>query len=110
MTGVIKFAETTHLRLLGTRFLAKTIRGQVEQALQEAESIVLDFEDVTVTQSFIDELLGPLLLKCGEPLLNRLAFGGCSDDVRAVISFVISERLSDFEMRRPPAPNAMASC
>jgi len=93
----IALGDLTGLHLLGTRHSAKVIRRQLVAALELEESVELDFDRVTVTQSFADELLGPLILERGHELLTRMRFKGCSDDVRAVLTFVVGQRLLDYE-------------
>jgi hypothetical protein len=43
----------------------------------------------------MDEFLGVLILRNGPRILERLAFKGCSEDVKAVIRFVVSTRSKD---------------
>jgi uncharacterized protein DUF4325 len=84
--------------ILGTRAEAGDLRPRLESALQETDrQICLDFSGVEVTQSFMDELIGVLMLRYGPSLLDRVAFVGCSDDARAVISFVLEARAADYK-------------
>lgn len=99
MEQTIRLYEESGLNTLGTRFLAKRIRQLVEDATSGLSTCILDFSGVDVTQSFIDELIGPLLLRAGPTILSSLAFRGCSEASQAVIRFVISDRLLDFETR-----------
>ena len=39
---------------------------------------------VFVTQSFVDELFGPMILRIGPAVLQRLAFSGCNDETKAI--------------------------
>jgi hypothetical protein len=83
---------------LGTRSAAKPLRQQVELALQSTQGdICLDFEGITVTQGYMDELLGVLILRYGPSVVERVAFKACSDDVKAVIQFVANTRGRDFK-------------
>ncbi len=102
MTASIAISTFSNLNLLGTRFIAKTIRTSIEDALSHSDHVEVDFSGVEVTQSFIDELLGPLLLRKGPQLLTRLAFRGCSENAQAVIRFVVTERLSEFAKSHSP--------
>ncbi len=87
--------------ILGTRDEAIPLRQQVEQALDRSElAVCVDFCGTTVTQSFIDELIGVLILRRGPPVLQRLGFRQCSEEVRAVIRFVVSSRIRDFDRER----------
>lgn len=96
MTIAVRISSFSNLDLLGTRFIAKKIRGSIEEAISHHDKVEVDFSGVEVTQSFIDELLGPLLLRTGPDLLTRLAFRGCSENAQAVIRFVVFGRLADF--------------
>ena len=85
---------------LGTRGSAIPLRQQVEVALQNTKGdICLDFEGITVTQGYMDELLGVLILRYGPSVLVRVAFKACSEDVKAVIQFVANTRGRDFKQR-----------
>jgi hypothetical protein len=104
MTQVIHISAVSNLNLLGTRFSAKKIRESIDAALLSSENVEVDFTGVEVTQSFVDELLGPLILQAGAGLLDRLAFRGCSQNVQAVIRFVVSSRILDFANLQPTPP------
>jgi hypothetical protein len=95
MSNVVQLSTITNLTLLGTRFLARKLRASIEHALAESGDVVIDFTGIEVTQSFVDELVGPLLLKDGPSILSKMAFRGCSENAQAVIGFVVSERLAD---------------
>lgn len=83
---------------LGTRSAAVPLRQQVESALRNTGGdICLDFDGVTVTQGYMDELLGVLILRYGPSLLERIAFKACSADVQAVIQFVANTRGRDYK-------------
>lgn len=76
---------------------AVPVREELEIALAQAGAeVVLDFSDVSATQSFIDELVGALVLRSGPDVLSRIVFKGCSDDVRAIIEFVVSDRCDQY--------------
>lgn len=51
---------------------------------------------LTATQSFIDELVGVLILRHGPDILLRMVFKGCSDEVRAMVEFVASDRCDQY--------------
>jgi len=85
---------------MGTRTAAAPLRQQVEMALQNTKGdICLDFEGITMTQGYMDELLGVLILRYGPSVLERVAFKSCSEDVKAVIQFVANTRGRDFKQR-----------
>ncbi len=91
--------------ILGTREEARPVRQQVERALdQSALTVCVDFSGITVTQSFIDEFVGVLILRRGPSVLERLAFRQCSEEVQAIIRFVAASRIQDFnEQKTTPA-------
>jgi len=73
------------------------LRQQVERALDQSElTVCIDFGGVTVTQAFTDEFIGVLILRRGPSILERLAFKQCSEDVQAIIRFVVSSRIRDY--------------
>ena len=83
--------------VLGSRAAAVPLRQQVERALDQSSfTVCVDFGGVEVTQGFIDKLIGALILRRGPPVLDQLAFGRCSENVRAVIQLVASCRVQDF--------------
>lgn len=82
--------------LVGARATATPLREQVEEALAQGAEIVFDFSAVQATQSFIDELIGVLILRHGPDILSRLIFKSCSSDVRAVIEFVAADRCDQY--------------
>jgi hypothetical protein len=82
----------------GTRERAFEFRDQIELQLDaEVPRVVIEFDGITATQSFIDELLGILVVERGAAVANRLVFRGCSDDLKAIISFVLSDRIEQVE-------------
>lgn len=102
MNGPISLIELTGLPVLGTRHSAKKFRTLVSETLDRDGAAVVDFSSVTLTQSFADELLGPLLLAHGPALLKKLSFKSCSEDARAVITFVVGQRLREFQEHNHP--------
>lgn len=84
-------------RLLGPRLAAAPIRKKIEIALAIGNDIVLDFSNIEATQSFIDELVGFLILQRGPDVLGRIIFKSCSDDVKAILQFVAADRCDQFK-------------
>ncbi len=83
-------------RLVGARATAAPLRELLEGALLRGEECILDFSGVQATQSFVDELVGALILRHGPDILASLIFRSCSDDVRAIIEFVAADRCDQF--------------
>jgi hypothetical protein len=92
-------AEDESVDVLGTRYSAIKFRERVSQQLETCQTVQVDFSEVFVTQSFVDELFGPLILRMGPALLDRLVFSGCNDDTRAILNLVFASRLLDFSTR-----------
>lgn len=98
MKATLHISQQSSSEFLGTRFVAKPLREQLENLLAKVDEVNLDFSGLQVTQSFIDEMLGVLVLKHGPVLVKHLVFTHCSDDVKAIINFVINSRLKDYKI------------
>jgi len=96
MRSHIALTQYAHGLLVGARSTAMPLREQVEEILTQGAEVVFDFTSVGVTQSFIDELVGVLILRHGPDVLGRLTFKSCSDDVRAIIEFVAVDRCDQY--------------
>lgn len=83
-------------RMIGLRARAVPVRKQLEAAIDDGFDVVLNFQGIEVTQSFIDELVGLLILRTGPEVLDRLIFQNCSDSVQAIVKFVASDRADQF--------------
>lgn len=92
----ISLKEYAHGRLVGPRIAAAPILQQAELSLNHGQEVILNFAGVEATQSFIDGLVGVLILKRGPDVLKRLIFRSCSDDVRAILQFVAADRCDQF--------------
>ena len=101
MTCTLAIASATGpVNVLGTRYSAIEIRESIEERLESCQTVQVDFSGVFVTQSFIDELFGPMILRMGPAVLQRLAFAGCGDEAKAILSLVFAGRLQDFASRQ----------
>jgi hypothetical protein len=89
------------LKVLGTRFSAAQLRERVEEHLASCDSVNVDFGGIFVTQSFVDELFGPLILRMGPAVLQRLVFSGCGEDTQAILKLVFASRIRDFSSQGP---------
>jgi hypothetical protein len=73
---------------------AKIRRNDIEPCVQRKETIILDFDDVSlVTQSFIHALISNILRVHGEGSLDYLDFKNCSEVVQGIISTVVQYSL-----------------
>ncbi|MFV2057015.1 MAG: STAS-like domain-containing protein [Thiohalomonadales bacterium] len=99
MGQVIPLSNRSESHFLGTRFSACDLRQELEDALIEHEQVTLDFDSTFVTQSFIDELLGVLILKHSPEFLNKIVFKNCSPDAKAILQLVVSTRSNDYRKK-----------
>lgn len=83
----------------GTRYLGRGLREKLQGLLSDEEvtEIRIDFANHGVTQSFLDEFLGVLVVSSGETLVSRLIFANCTHQTRALLNLVIGSRLNDHE-------------
>lgn len=79
---------------LSRRERAAQIREKIDEYLSNGQTVELDFRGVEATQSFMDELVGMLVLERGPDVLKLLRFRRCSADMKAIINFVVSDRAS----------------
>lgn len=97
MNRQIYLNQHAHGYMVGSRMAAAPVREDLEIALAQAGAeVVLDFSGISATQSFVDELVGVLVLRHGPDILSRIVFKGCSDDVRAIIEFVVADRCDQY--------------
>ncbi|MED5387436.1 MAG: STAS-like domain-containing protein [Pseudomonadota bacterium] len=82
-------------QFLSSREKARVIRLEVDSVFDLGESVVFDFEGVSATQSFLDELIGVLVLKRGADLLKSTEFAHCSNDSKLILKYVVKSRLKD---------------
>jgi hypothetical protein len=85
-------------RFFGMRHAAVPARASIAGFLAQGFDVVVDFGGASVTQSFVDELVGRLLLEQGPDVLQRIIFKNCSDDTRAVIRFVTADRADQYRL------------
>jgi hypothetical protein len=96
MTTQIALQQHAIGRMFGMRSSAVPIRKTIEHALSEGEEVVVNFTGVEVTQSFVDELLGALILRDGPEVMQRLVLKGCSEQTRGIVKFVAADRAEQF--------------
>lgn len=96
MTTQIALQQHAIGRMFGMRSSAVPLRKTIERALNEGEKVVVNFTGVEVTQSFVDELLGALILRDGPDVMRRLILKGCSEQTRGIVTFVAADRAQQF--------------
>lgn len=83
-------------RMMGMRSSAAPLRKTIEHALDKGQEVIVNFTGVEVTQSFVDELLGALILRDGPEVMQRLILRGCSEQTRGIVRFVAADRTQQF--------------
>jgi len=96
MTTQIALQKHAIGRLMGMRSSAAPLRRTIELALEKEREVVVNFTGVEVTQSFVDELLGALILREGPEIMQRLILKGCSEQTRGIVKFVAADRAKQF--------------
>ena len=63
---------------------------EIIPALENNESVVIDFDKVTAaTQSFIHALVSDILRKYGSDVLDKISFKSCSENIKKIINIVV---------------------
>lgn len=93
MDTAIVLTAPAGVRTLGMRASAIPFREEAERLLKADQPVALDFAGIDATQGFVDELVGHLVIAYGRQVLSKLSFRNCSDEIKAVIRFVVSDRL-----------------
>lgn len=94
MNACVRLSRNDGVRTFGIRATAEPYRKQVEEALRNIEPVTIDFGGYEATQSFVDELIGSLMLRHGRGVVSKLVFENCSSDVKGIIRFVVRDRAS----------------
>jgi len=70
--------------------------GQMIGARESAIPLRTQLDDAIVSGA---ELIGSLILRFGPNILDKLVFKSCSDNVRAIIEFVVADRVDQYLKR-----------
>ena len=97
--NTLVLSKTFPFATQGSRERALKIRDDLKAMIEEAGSATVDFANVHPTQSFVDELIGVLILEHGPEILDKLRFANCSRDVQAILHFVANDRIQDHQRR-----------
>lgn len=84
-------------RHYGRRARATQWRLELVEQLKDGTILDIDFEGIDATQSFMDELIGVIVLERGPGVLKQLRFRHCSADLKAIIQFVVADRAAQFQ-------------
>jgi hypothetical protein len=96
MTTQIALHQYAIGRMLCMRCSAVPIRKTIELAFENEREVIVNFTGVEVMQSFVDELLGALILREGPEIMQRLILKGCSEQTRGIVKFVAADRAEQF--------------
>jgi len=96
MRNQIPLKSSVEGHMASTRVSALPLRQAARELLSKGSEVILDFNGIQATQSFIDELIGALILEDGPQVLENIVFKGCSEDVEAMIRFVAADRCDQF--------------
>lgn len=97
MVTLISICNDGVIGTMGMRATAIPYRQNIESALEAGEQVTVDFSFLQVTQSFIDELLGNIILRKGMDVLKKLDFKNCNKDVQSIIRFVVTDRARQWQ-------------
>lgn len=93
MDTTIVLTTPVGVRTLGMRASAIPFREEAERLLKADHAVALDFAGIDATQGFVDELVGHLVITHGRQVLSKLSFHNCSDEIKAIIRFVVNDRI-----------------
>lgn len=66
-------------------------------ALEQEQAVILDFSEVKYsTQSFVHALLGEVLQRFREPVLEKLEFRHCTPQLKSLVQLVVDYSLGGF--------------
>jgi hypothetical protein len=94
VVNVIKISDkfTSHNNnslFLGTRCTGTELGKEIYKKLNSGEKVIIDFEGVdSVTQSFIDEILGVNFRFLGADIIKKMSFKSCNEEIKKTIKFV----------------------
>lgn len=94
MNACVRLSRDDKVKTFGMRASAVPYREQVESALNASRDVTIDFGGYEATQSFVDELIGSLILRYGRGVVGRLVFENCPEEVKGIIRFVARDRIS----------------
>jgi hypothetical protein len=81
---------------LATRKSGESAGRSLRAKLAREESVILDFEDSSVSPSFVDELIGILAKELGFKVFQqRVKMINVSDSSKAIIRHVLARRLRE---------------
>lgn len=92
MTKQIALAQYAHGQMIGMRSSAIPLRQMIEDTLLVGAEVAIDFSGVEVTQSFVDELIGALILRKGPQVMSKMILKGCSRTTQGIVRFVVTDR------------------
>lgn len=88
---IIPVAELVGTDFAENKDIARDIReGQLLPALAAGDDVAIDFTGVTgATQSFVHALISEPMRRYGNDALDKMAFKGCNETIRQIITIVV---------------------
>jgi len=100
----IAIGQQSHGAFIGSRSAGCQARLELQEALDQHAKVELDFTGLhMVTQSFVDELVGVLILEYSPDILQRIEFKGCNEAIQTVVRYVVNSRTRDYLHRQGAA-------
>jgi len=94
MRSVIRMIDLSEgIDFIGSRQIGKVVRERIEKEIEDGVStITIDFAGIkSVTQSFVDEVIGILIRKYGASFIkDRVLLVNHNEDIRSTFNFVAS--------------------
>ena len=87
----------TESKILGLRETGNRLRKLIESAIQNNESVLIDFDEVeSVSSSFADELLAKIYVEIGgEKFTNFIKVKNANEFIKSIINSSIAGRLKE---------------
>ena len=95
------------VKFLGSRYAARSYRAAISSYLSYETEVCIDFAGVAVGTSFVDELVGGLIVAYGSDIIQRLIFQNCDTNTQGLLRYVVGTRLA--EQRRVNAREPYSS-
>jgi hypothetical protein len=108
MEIIIKLKEIfPGLDFLGARMSGEMIREQMEKALDNGDTVVLDFDGIEdITQGFGDEIVGIFTRAYGKDFIKeKVKAINYSESIKTVLNWVVSYSLKYYEKHQKEVNN-----
>jgi hypothetical protein len=103
MEIIIKLKEIfPEIAFLGARVSGEIIREQMEKAINNGDTVVLDFDGIEdITQGFGDEIVGIFTRAYGKEFVKKnIKVVNYSEEIKVVLNWVVSYSSKYYEERQ----------